>query len=85
MRWFKELQYYGFIVMTSPGHLGVEGRGKAPHWRLTELGTRNRDGVDIPTRDFQRWNGTRFRQKQNPDAEIRNTLDAEIRNASAPG
>jgi hypothetical protein len=25
-RWFRELQYYGFIVMVTPGHLGVEGR-----------------------------------------------------------
>ncbi|MFY9839971.1 MAG: hypothetical protein WAK55_26570, partial [Xanthobacteraceae bacterium] len=35
-RWFRELQYYRFIVMVSPGCLGVEGRGKAPHYRLTE-------------------------------------------------
>src|SRR5262245_8199111 len=35
-RWFRELQHYGFIVMVRPGGLGVEGRGKAPHWRLTE-------------------------------------------------
>jgi len=38
-RWFRELQYYGFIVMTQGGHLGVEGRGKAPHWRLTSSAT----------------------------------------------
>jgi hypothetical protein len=37
-RWFRELQFYGFIVMTKGGSLGVEGKGKAPHWRLTELG-----------------------------------------------
>src|SRR6476660_3318908 len=36
-RWYRELQYYGFIVMVTPGCLGVEGKGKAPHWRLTEL------------------------------------------------
>ena len=35
-RWFRELQYYGFIVMVTPGYLGVEGRGKAPHYRLTK-------------------------------------------------
>jgi hypothetical protein len=23
--------------MTSPGSLGLDGKGKAPHWRLTEL------------------------------------------------
>jgi hypothetical protein len=26
-RWFRELEYYGFIRMVSPGCLGVEGRG----------------------------------------------------------
>jgi hypothetical protein len=35
-RWFRELQHYRFIVMTNPGCLGVDGKGKAPHWRLTE-------------------------------------------------
>jgi hypothetical protein len=35
-RWFRDLQHYGFIVMTEPGCLGVDGKGKAPHWRLTE-------------------------------------------------
>jgi hypothetical protein len=38
-RWFRELEHFGFIVMSSPGCLGVEGKGKAPHWRLTECGT----------------------------------------------
>ena len=36
-RWFRELQFYGFIVMTEAGALGVDGKGRAPHWRLTEL------------------------------------------------
>lgn len=63
-RGFHELVHYGFIVMTSPGCLGVEGRGKAAHWRLTELGYMH----EPPTRDFQRWNGTLFRyqRKQKP-------------------
>ena len=25
-RWFRELQHYGFIVMTNPGGLGVDGK-----------------------------------------------------------
>jgi hypothetical protein len=64
LRWFRELQHYGFIVMTNPGALGVDGKGKAPHWRLTELGYMN----DPPTKDFLRWNKVRFRdgEKQNP-------------------
>src|SRR6476469_6800786 len=28
-RWYRELQHYGFIVMTNPGSLGVGGKGKA--------------------------------------------------------
>jgi hypothetical protein len=80
-RWFRELQYYGFIVMVTPGYLGVEGRGRAPRWRLTEspyLGER-------PTRDFDRWDGTPFQQKrsakhyitrrQNPGPHVRSTVD----------
>src|SRR6266852_2564731 len=38
-RWFAELVYYGFIVMERPGYLGVSGKGKAPHYRLTECET----------------------------------------------
>jgi hypothetical protein len=61
---FHELIHYGFIVMTEPGCLGVGGKGKAPHWRLTELGYMG----DPPTRDFQRWDGTifQYQKKQNP-------------------
>jgi hypothetical protein len=39
--WFRELQHYGFIVMTRPGYLGLDGKGLAPHWRLTEVGYMN--------------------------------------------
>jgi hypothetical protein len=59
-RWFRELQYFGFIVMTEGGCLGVEGRGKAPHWRLTEIGYMKAP----PTRDFDRWNGKPFPEKK---------------------
>jgi hypothetical protein len=74
-RWFRELQHFGFIVQTKGGYLGVEGKGKAPHWRLTECGYMN----DPPTRDFLKWDGTPFkdairpRKKQNPVTENRNT------------
>ena len=50
-RWFRELQYYGFLVQTKGGSLGLNGKGTAPHWRLTECGYMN----DPPTRDFGRW------------------------------
>jgi hypothetical protein len=72
-RWFRELQHYGFIVMVSPGCLGVEGKGKAPHWRLTE-----EDHIgNLPTRDFLRWDGTIFteQKKQIPGPPMWATLD----------
>jgi len=63
-RWYRELQHYGFIIMHTPGCLGVEGRGKAPHWRLTELGFMR----EPPTRDFTRWDGKPFKDKIKPRA-----------------
>jgi hypothetical protein len=59
-RWFRELQHYGFIVRTTAGHLGVEGKGKAPHWRLTELGYMR----DLATQEFMRWDGRKFREQK---------------------
>jgi hypothetical protein len=61
-RCLRELQHYGFIVMTKVGALGVEGKGVAPHWRLTELGYMG----DPPTRDFLHWNGERFHEQKSP-------------------
>jgi hypothetical protein len=94
-RWFRELQHYGFIVMTSPGSLGVDGKGKAPHWQLTELeayGGRNGNTWMLPTKDFNRWDGTRFRDdrgevlrkrkgKQNPGPES----EARVARKARPG
>jgi hypothetical protein len=82
-RWFRELQHYGFIVMTDPGGLGVDGKGRAPHWRLTEAewpGGRNGNTWMLPTKDYLKWDGTVFqdnrgdvlrarRKKQNPGPE----------------
>lgn len=59
-RWFRELQHYGFIVMMQAGCLGVEGKGKAPHWRLTEVGYMR----EPPTKDYQRWDGTPFKPEK---------------------
>jgi hypothetical protein len=66
-RWFRELQHYGFIVMMEGSCLGVDGKGRAPRWRLTELGYMK----DLPTRDYSRWDGVLFDdpKKQNPDPE----------------
>jgi hypothetical protein len=60
-RWFRELQYYGFIVMVSAGRLGVRGRGRAPHWRLTELPCNG----DPATKEFLAWNGVPFGGRKN--------------------
>jgi hypothetical protein len=69
-RWLQELQHYGFIVVLTPGHLGVEGKGKAPRVRLTDCWHLGKP----PTRDFEYWNGTKFRQKkQNPVPETGDT------------
>jgi hypothetical protein len=59
-RWYRELQFYGFIRMHTPGGLGVHGKGKAPHWRLTELGYMQ----DPPTREFTHWQGEKFRDRK---------------------
>ena len=70
-RWFAELEFYGFIVKTTEGCLGVYGNGLAPHYRLTECFC---DGK-AATRDYERWDGTLFAdpwtekraaKKQNP-------------------
>ena len=59
--WYRELQHYGFIVQTEAAALGVDGKGKAPHWRLTHMPTRNGSGdLDNPTKDFLRWDGEVF-------------------------
>src|SRR5262249_5543231 len=77
-RWFRELEFYGFIVMTTPGCLGLEGKGKAPHWRLTELGYM----TDPPTNDFTKWSGERFKncptKKQNPGTTTGATPDHKL-------
>src|SRR5690242_9940784 len=62
-RALRELSYYGFIVMTKAGNLGIEGRGIAPHWRLTELGYMH----EPPTRDFLRWDGELFHEQKSPE------------------
>ena len=62
--WFEELEHYGFIVKTQEAALGVDGKGKAPHWRLTEMGTTWRASAnnlfEPPTNDFLRWDGIIF-------------------------
>jgi hypothetical protein len=51
-----EVIHFGFVVETSPGRMGTDGRGRAPHLRLTELPTK--DGA--ATKDYLNWDGTPF-------------------------
>jgi hypothetical protein len=83
--WFRELQHYGFIVQTQAGCLGVNGKGLAPHWRLTECGYM----AELPTRNFLKWDGTKFKRhrragrdgKRNPAPPRRST---PLRKGGAP-
>jgi hypothetical protein len=60
--WYRELQHHGFIVQTEAASLGVDGKGKATHWRLTELPMRKGNNEFMPaTKDFLRWDGTVFK------------------------
>jgi hypothetical protein len=84
-RWYRELQHYGFIVMTDPGGLGVDGKGRAPNWRLTEIecfGGPGGNTLMLPTKNYLKWNGQEFKdergavkrerdRKQNPGPQIR--------------
>ena len=77
LRWFRELAHYGFIVMVSPAHHGVNSHGKAPHWRLTEewyLGK-------APTRDFLNWDGKPFSEPKR--AARYHTLKNKVRGGNA--
>jgi hypothetical protein len=64
--WFRELQHYGFIVEVSPAHHGVNGHGKAPHYRLTEAWYLGK----APTRDFLAWDGSPFTEKRKRSAPL---------------
>jgi hypothetical protein len=83
-RWFHELEHYGFIRMTTPGSLGLDGRGKSPHWRLTECGYMK----EPPTRDFLNWDGTKFkyrpRRKQNPVPKNGDAVSAKVGTPPSP-
>jgi hypothetical protein len=72
--WFSELQHYGFIVLHKHGSLGVEGKGKAPHYRLTELGCTRQastgDEFEPPTRDFLSWDGVLFEPKRRQNTSL---------------
>jgi hypothetical protein len=89
-RWYRELQYYGFIVMESGACLGVNGMGKAAHYRLTE---EFHDGRP-PTRDYLNWDGELFHdqkppsyyralKKQKPVSYVQDTLSHTYKTVAA--
>lgn len=61
---FAELVHYGFVVKVRHGTLGVEGKGLATVWRLTELGTTrkhsNSDVFEPGTKDYLKWDGVLY-------------------------
>lgn len=65
--WYRELEHYGFIVMTNPPSLGVEGKGKAARWRLTDW----RHGKSFDgTKDYLKWDGSLFPRRRRPVPKI---------------
>ena len=78
--WFKELEYYGFIVMTEPGSMGPIGR--APRWRITDMAWGELDGRPVEaTKDYLRWDGTAHGSSGHP--KNRKTAN-EIQRAVVP-
>jgi hypothetical protein len=62
-KWLHELEHYGFIVMVQGAHLGLQGTGKAAHYRLTD----SYYAGQPPTYDFQNWDGVLYvPKKRNP-------------------
>jgi hypothetical protein len=61
-RWFRELEYYGFIRMVRLAHHGLNGHGRAPHYRLTEEWYNGQP----PTRDYMNWDGVIFHEQKTP-------------------
>jgi hypothetical protein len=58
--WLNELEHYGFTVKIQGHHLGLTGKGKSAHYRLTD---RYHAGKP-PTYDFQNWGGVLFERKK---------------------
>jgi hypothetical protein len=80
-RWHHELQHYGFIhvIEGKEARLGSDGEGMAAHVRLTEHWYAGQP----PTRDFERWDGTKFRyqkkkQKQKPVPQTGDTPSRKL-------
>jgi hypothetical protein len=80
-RWYRELEHYGFIVMTSAGHLGVEGKGRAANWRLTDWAWGN--GCER-TRDYLKWDGVLFQGPHHQNHPPSKTRPPKTESRSTP-
>lgn len=58
----RQVQHYGFAVKMTAGYLGLNGKGVATQWRLTDEPYQGKPA----TLDFNRWNGTLFDAKPQP-------------------
>jgi hypothetical protein len=56
----QEVIHFGFVVETSPGRFGTDGRGRAPHLELTELPTKRGEA----TKNYLKWDGTPFESQE---------------------
>jgi hypothetical protein len=57
--WFRELEHFGFIVLTEPA-----SAMRAARWRITDVGWGKLDGKSIePTKDYLKWNGELFERE----------------------
>ena len=79
-RWYRELQYYGFIVMTQAGCLGVDGKRKAPHWRITEANWPKGSTWMLPTKDYLKWDGVVFEDDRGAALRARKNAGPKIQN-----
>ena len=50
-KWLHELEHYGFIALVQGSYLGLDGKGKAARYRLTDCWYAGKE----PTYDFQYW------------------------------
>ena len=78
--WYRELEHYGFLVKTEAASLGVDGRGKAAHWRITDMPTRSGGGeLRDPTKDFLRWDGVLFEPHVRPSRKWNPSKNAKLK------
>lgn len=66
--WFAELEEKGFICKSQNGSLGIDGKGRATSWILTEIGFRGQQ----PTRDYREWD------KEPEKTESRTTQEYKV-------